>query len=118
MAQSEGARFHLEKIRACGAEMSREQLFTIARLKVARWMKRLIIVTQGNSSNRDIMKIENEIDPTETSHRFRELQQQVGEKARNVSRVTDEFVHENTWTTVAVAAVIGCLIGYFLRPRD
>ena len=62
------------------------------------------------------MKIENEIDPTETTHRFRELQQQVGERARNVSRVTDEFVHENTWTTVAVAAVIGCLIGYFLRP--
>lgn len=98
--------------------MSREQLFTIDVLEVAGLLKRPIVMTQGNSSNRDIMKIENEIDPTETSHRFRELQQQVGEKARNVSRVTDEFVHENTWTTVAVAAVIGCLIGYFLRPRD
>ena len=64
------------------------------------------------------MKMENEIDPAETTHRFRELQQQLGEKARKASRVTDEFVHENTWTTVAVAAVIGCLIGYFLRPRD
>ena len=98
--------------------MSREQLFTIDVLRVAGSLKRPIVMTQGNSSNRDIMKIENEIDPTETSHRFRELQQQVGEKARNVSRVTDQFVHENTWTTVAVAAVIGCLIGYFLRPRD
>ena len=38
------------------------------------------------------MKMENEINPTETTHRFRELQQQVGERARNVSRVTDEFV--------------------------
>src|SRR2546428_6948056 len=44
----------------------------------------------GISSNRDIMKMENEIDPTETTHRFRELQQQVGEKARNVSRATDQ----------------------------
>ena len=65
------------------------------------------------------MNTENETYPTETtSHRFREMQQRLGEKARDVSRVTDRYVHENAWTTVAVAAVIGCLIGYFLRPRD
>jgi ElaB/YqjD/DUF883 family membrane-anchored ribosome-binding protein len=66
------------------------------------------------------MNTENETYPTETaaSHRFRELQQRLGDKARDVSRVTDRLVHENTWTTVAVAAVIGCLIGFFLRPRD
>ena len=66
-----------------------------------------------------IMKMENEIYPTEsTTHRFREMQQRLGEKARDVSRVTDEYVHENAWTTVAIAAVIGCVIGFFLRPRD
>ena len=64
------------------------------------------------------MKTENENYPTETTERFREMRDQLGEKARNASQVTDRFVHENAWATVAVAAVIGCLIGYFLRPRD
>ena len=64
------------------------------------------------------MKTDIENYPTEASHRFREVQDQLQDKARQVSRVTDQFVHENTWTTVAVAAVLGCLIGYFLRPRD
>lgn len=63
------------------------------------------------------MDTENEIYPREAKRRFNEVKDQVGEKAREVSRVTDEFVHENAWTTVAVAAVVGCLIGYFLRPR-
>jgi len=52
------------------------------------------------------MKTENENYPTETTERFREVRDQIGEKARNVSQVTDRFVHENAWTTVAVAAVI------------
>ncbi len=64
------------------------------------------------------MKIENEIDPSEATNRLRDLQQQLGTKAKEASRVTDEFVHENAWTTVAIAAVVGCLIGFFLRPRD
>jgi ElaB/YqjD/DUF883 family membrane-anchored ribosome-binding protein len=64
------------------------------------------------------MKTENENYPTETTERFREVRDQISEKARNASQVTDRFVHENAWTTVAVAAVVGCLIGYFLRPRD
>jgi ElaB/YqjD/DUF883 family membrane-anchored ribosome-binding protein len=46
------------------------------------------------------------------------MQQRLGDKARDVSRVTDQYVHENTWTTIAVAAAIGCIIGFFLRPRD
>ena len=64
------------------------------------------------------MKIEKEIDPTEEKNRLRDLQDQLGSKAKEASRVTDEFVHDNAWTTVAIAAVVGCLIGFFLRPRD
>ena len=64
------------------------------------------------------MNMENATTENPTTNRMRELQQRWGEKARDVSRVTDDYVHENAWTTVAIAAVIGCLIGYFLRPRD
>jgi ElaB/YqjD/DUF883 family membrane-anchored ribosome-binding protein len=64
------------------------------------------------------MNTETEDYQKEAGERLREMKDQLGEKARNASQVTDRFVHENAWTTVAVAAVIGCLIGYFLRPRD
>jgi len=36
-----------------------------------------------------------------------------------VGQVTDDYVHENTWTSVALAAVVGCLIGFLMaRSRD
>ena len=64
------------------------------------------------------MNIENEINPSEAKNRLRDLQEQLAPKVRQATQVTDDFVHENAWTTVAIAAVIGCMIGFFLRPRD
>jgi ElaB/YqjD/DUF883 family membrane-anchored ribosome-binding protein len=45
-------------------------------------------------------------------------QRRASEKARNLGSVTDEYVRENTWTTIAVAAVIGCVLGYLLASRN
>jgi hypothetical protein len=51
--------------------------------------------------------------------RLQEFQQRATETARNVRDVTDEYVHENAWTSVAIAALAGCVIGFFLgRGRD
>jgi ElaB/YqjD/DUF883 family membrane-anchored ribosome-binding protein len=36
-----------------------------------------------------------------------------------VAQATHEYVHENAWTSVALAAVVGCVVGFFLgRSRD
>jgi ElaB/YqjD/DUF883 family membrane-anchored ribosome-binding protein len=46
-------------------------------------------------------------------------QRRAGETAKNVSQVTDQYVRDNTWTSLAVAAVLGCVIGLLLaRGRD
>jgi ElaB/YqjD/DUF883 family membrane-anchored ribosome-binding protein len=38
---------------------------------------------------------------------------------RNAGVTADEYVHENTWTTLALAAIVGCVIGVLLgRTRD
>lgn len=38
---------------------------------------------------------------------------------RDASVTADQYVHENAWTTVAMAAVLGCVVGFFLgRSRD
>ena len=53
----------------------------------------------------------------ETMGRLKDFQQQAVEKAKNVSVATDEYVHDNPWQTIAIAAVVGCIIGFLLR-RD
>jgi ElaB/YqjD/DUF883 family membrane-anchored ribosome-binding protein len=57
----------------------------------------------------------------EMTEQARNWQNRATEVARNVSNTTDRYVHENTWTTVAVAALVGCVIGYLMaggRERD
>jgi ElaB/YqjD/DUF883 family membrane-anchored ribosome-binding protein len=42
------------------------------------------------------------------------LQRRAGETAKNFGAATDDYVRENTWTTIAMAALLGCVIGYIL----
>ena len=53
----------------------------------------------------------------EVTDRLQDWQKKVGETARNVGEATDEYVHENTWSSIAFAAVIGCVIGFLLGNR-
>ena len=50
--------------------------------------------------------------------RLREVQSRISETAKNVSNVTDDYVHDHPWQTVAMAAVIGCVIGFLIGHRD
>jgi len=46
-------------------------------------------------------------------------QKKAQETARNLGQSTDSYVRENTWSTLALAAVLGCLVGYLLTTgRD
>jgi ElaB/YqjD/DUF883 family membrane-anchored ribosome-binding protein len=49
--------------------------------------------------------------------KLQDWQKQAVETARNVGEATDDYVRENTWTSIACAAVLGCIIGYFLAGR-
>jgi ElaB/YqjD/DUF883 family membrane-anchored ribosome-binding protein len=53
----------------------------------------------------------------EVTDHLQDWQKKAGETARNVGKVTDEYVHENAWSSVAFAAVIGCVIGFLLGHR-
>jgi ElaB/YqjD/DUF883 family membrane-anchored ribosome-binding protein len=55
----------------------------------------------------------------DVTERLQDIQQRATETCRNMANATDEYVHENAWTSVAIAALAGCLIGFFLgRGRD
>lgn len=45
---------------------------------------------------------------------MQDWQHRATEKARNVSHATDHYVREHTWSTIAAAALIGCMLGYVL----
>lgn len=49
--------------------------------------------------------------------RLQDWQKTIGDKAKNVGEVTDRYVHENTWSSIAFAAIMGCVIGFLLGNR-
>lgn len=53
----------------------------------------------------------------EMSEKLQDWQKRATETARNIGQATDDYVRENTWTTIALAAVVGCIFGYFMASR-
>ncbi len=49
--------------------------------------------------------------------KMQDWKERATEGARNFGQLTDNYVRENTWTTVAVAALLGCVIGFLLTQR-
>jgi ElaB/YqjD/DUF883 family membrane-anchored ribosome-binding protein len=51
------------------------------------------------------------------TEKVQDWQRRATETAKNLGQATDNYVRENTWTTLAFAAVIGCIFGYLLANR-
>jgi ElaB/YqjD/DUF883 family membrane-anchored ribosome-binding protein len=49
--------------------------------------------------------------------RVRELQGAVFEKSTAAARATDEYVHDNAWTLIGVAAAVGVIVGLLISER-
>ena len=56
---------------------------------------------------------------TEMTDKIQDWQKKAKETARTMGEATDEYVHENAWTSIALAAVVGCIVGFLIsRSRD
>ncbi len=55
---------------------------------------------------------------TEWKQRATEWKDRATTAMRDASQTADEYVHENAWTSIALAAVIGCVVGFLLSRRD
>ncbi len=53
----------------------------------------------------------------EMTDKFQDWQQRATERARDVGRLTDQYVRDNTWGTIALVAILGCVVGYLLANR-
>ena len=54
----------------------------------------------------------------EMTGKMQDWQRRATERARDMGQATDQYVRENTWTTIAIAALLGCVIGYLIAGRD
>ena len=66
----------------------------------------------------DDMKTQDLTNPSEAANRIKEWQGVVTDKAKDISSATDRYVQDNPWKTVAIAAIVGCILGFLMRPRD
>ena len=73
----------------------------------------------GDKANALRTKVERNLNAAK--QRLRSLEDAVMDKTRETARATDEYVHENPWQTVGVAAglsvVLGVAIGVMLYRR-
>jgi ElaB/YqjD/DUF883 family membrane-anchored ribosome-binding protein len=53
----------------------------------------------------------------EMTEKVQDWQKRAGEAAKNLGEATDNYVRENTWTSLGVAALVGCIVGYLLGSR-
>jgi hypothetical protein len=49
--------------------------------------------------------------------KVQDFQQKATDTARNVTQATDQYIRDNTWTSIACAALLGCIIGYLLSSH-
>jgi ElaB/YqjD/DUF883 family membrane-anchored ribosome-binding protein len=73
------------------------------------------------------------LDPSETAHqlqeegrrrlseatdRLKEFQHRAGDVAKRAGQTTDQYVRENTWDAIGIAAALGCMVGFLLANSD
>lgn len=49
--------------------------------------------------------------------RLQELQGQALDQAKFAARTTDDYVHDNPWTSIGVAAAVGFVVGLLMNRR-
>lgn len=49
--------------------------------------------------------------------RVLDLEQRLLERGREVARSTDDYVHENPWSSIGIAAGVGVLLGILIGRR-
>lgn len=53
----------------------------------------------------------------QAKHELDDLQDAVGQRVKHAGHSTDEFVHENPWKSIGIAAGIGLVLGLLMGRR-
>lgn len=54
---------------------------------------------------------------SELSDKFQDWQARARTRAKDLGLTADTYVRQNTWSTLALVALLGCVLGYLLTAR-
>ncbi len=69
--------------------------------------------------NRELDEMTDEIQAGIKSGKYsvEDIQRILSQKGKEAADATDQFVRENPWAALGIAAAVGCVIGLLLSPR-
>ncbi len=103
------------------AQVMKRKLLADFNAVVAEADQLLKLVTDEGGDQADALRSKVERNLNAAKDRLRSLEDAVMEKTKATARATDEYVHENPWQTIGVAAglsvIFGVAIGLLLYRR-
>ena len=78
-----------------------------------------LLQTMGNEGDSKLKEARNKMAASlsTATERLRELQETITERAKETAKVTDEYVRENPWYAIGVAAAVGAVIALVVSRR-
>lgn len=97
--------------------ISKEQLLADMRV-VVNDLESMLKAT-ANSADQDVRALSERLRQRLSAARERlvDAEHAVLEKGRQIARTTDDYVHENPWTSIGIAAGVGLLLGIVVGRR-
>jgi ElaB/YqjD/DUF883 family membrane-anchored ribosome-binding protein len=50
--------------------------------------------------------------------KVQDFQKKATESVKTAGTATDQYIRDNTWASIGIAAALGCIVGFFLVNRD
>ncbi len=100
------------------SEMSREKLiddFSAVLAEAEEMLKRASAET-GDKARDLRSQVETKL--LRAKLRLQELEGEAVDRAKAAARVTDDYVHDNPWQAIGVAAAVGLAVGLMLNRRS
>jgi ElaB/YqjD/DUF883 family membrane-anchored ribosome-binding protein len=82
--------------------------------------ERELMERETESTGSDLTNLTSQIQEgiQEGKYTWREIQDAVVTKTREAAETTDQYVHENPWKVVGIAAAFGFVLGLLMAPRS
>lgn len=78
----------------------------------------LLRATAGQAGDKAVeLREKLQVHLTNAKHNLAEAQEKAIEKAKAVGRATDDYVHDNPWRSVGIAAGVGLIVGLLIGRR-
>lgn len=98
-------------------EVTREQLISDFKVVIADAEALLKASANGGGEKVEELRTKAVESINAMKSRLSDAETRVIEKTKEAAKATDEYVHENPWSSIGVAAGVGLVVGFLLGKR-